>query len=1046
VKTFLFDTPRALVLLICFIIVGGLASLATMPQEEDPKVTNRNAVILTPLPGASAETVERLITQRLEDELREIQEITTIRSTSRLGLSSVSIEIDELIKDVDGPLSKIRDAVSDAAARLPAEAGVPQFIDDRGYAYTVIASISWEANGPVNPIILKRNAEALQSMLRNIPGTEYVSIHGTSEEVVDVLLSRDMAQSLGLSERDISRAIALADSKGSAGQFFGATEQYGLEVEGELTSLDRLRNVPITATTSGSGSVLRLGDIADVGRRLVDPATEYAIIDGKPAVVIGTRMITGLRVGQWSARVRQTIDAFNENLSSGLELQVIFDQAEYSDERFGGLIDNLMVGIGLVVTILFFTLGWRSALIVTAAIPLTALLSLLVMNYTGIPINQMSITGLIVALGLLVDAAIVVCDAIGRARSRGIEARDALVDAISRLWVPLLSSTLTTVFAFLPISLLPGGSGEFVGGISNSVIIALLSSYVLAIFVISTLASKFLRGGSAGRFENGVQFSAIGDRFRGLVRLSLRAPVFSIALALLLPIGGIIASGSLPEQFFPEADRKQFHVQLRLSPQTNISETRKVAEQARLLLEQDPRIASTQWFVGNSVPAFYYNLRMDQDGSRNFAEAMVNVDGLDGLPALINEMQIKLSAALPNVEVLARPLLQGPPTEAPIELRIFGQNLQTLKELGEEARAIMAQIPDISITRATVSGGEPKLWFVGDEDQARQAGLSLKTLSSGLSDKLLGVRGGTIIEGEEELDVVVRVEGPARSSISELNTISLSNPLAEPGQPVEATPISALGSFELRPSPASITRYNAERVNTVTGYVRADALPSAAVAAFQAQVAAGKFKMPPGYRFEFGGDAEERSDAVGNLMSSIGLISVAMVGVVVLSFNSFTLSLIVFCVAGLSMGLGMLCLALFQFPFGFLPIIALTGLMGVAINAAIIILSGLKERPAALRGDLDEIEEGVLETSRHITSTTITTFMGFLPLILTDGGFWPPFATAIAGGVLLSTVVSFFFVPQMFLLLVGRPGKKKSDNMAQANALDSNQIGAMSNA
>ncbi|MEM9749809.1 MAG: efflux RND transporter permease subunit, partial [Pseudomonadota bacterium] len=231
-------------------------------------------------------------------------------------------------------------------------------------------------------------------------------------------------------------------------------------------------------------------------------------------------------------------------------------------------------------------------------------------------------------------------------------------------------------------------------------------------------------------------------------------------------------------------------------------------------------------------------------------------------------------------------------------------------------------------------------------------------------------------------------------------------------------PISALGSLALEPAADAITRYQAQRVNLVTAFMRADELPSTAVLMFQRLSKERGFELPPGYTLEIGGTSEARSDAVGNLLSSVGLIAVLMIATIVLTFNSFRLSAIVFAVAGLSVGLGMLSLTIGGFPFGFNPIIGLLGLIGVAINAAIIIISTLKSDEAARLGDLDAIEEGVVETSRHITSTTITTFGGFLPLMLSDGGFWTPFATSIAGGVLLSTIVSFFFVPQAFLLMV----------------------------
>ncbi|GGY48904.1 efflux RND transporter permease subunit [Parvularcula lutaonensis] len=1012
-KTVLFDYPRALAMVILLVLVGGIAALLTMPQQEDPKIRNRSAVILTAMPGASAERVERLVTQRIEDRLREVEEIDIIRSTSTTGLSSVSVVLQDAITETDQAFSKVRDRLADALPLLPATASEPRFIDDRGYAFTLLAALVWDAESTPNPLILKRSAEELQSRLRNVPGTEFTSIHGVGDEEIAVTLRSDLAQSLGLSERDIAAALAAADAKVAAGQVFGPQNEIAVEVRGELDTLDRIRAVPIRE--GANGAQVRIGDVAEVSRGLEDPEAETAFVNGRRAVVVGTRIDDGLRVGQWSARVREELAAFERELSDGIALDIAFDQSVYAGERFGNLLVNLGVGILLVVVILFFTLGVRSALLVTLAIPLTTLLSLTVMNAVGIPIHQMSITGLIVALGLLVDAAIVMCDAVGRALRRGLTPREAVAESVGRLWVPLLSSTATTVLAFLPITLLTGGAGEFVGPIADSVIIALISSFLLAVTVIAALAGMFLKPGESETktSSGGTEFPAVGAAFRRLLELSLAAPRLSIAAALVFPMLGFIGVTTLPSQFFPAADRNQFHVQLTLPPQASLDETKAAASRADELLEAHPKIASAEWFVGNSVPAFYYNLMMNRDGARNFAEAMVTAEELSGLTDLLNELQAELSDALPNVQVNVRSLVQGPPTPAPFELRIQGRDLQTLKELGEQARLILSEIPEVTVSTASLSGGEPKLWLDADEDAARLAGLSLRDVAGGLAAKLQGVPGGSVIEGQTEIPVVVRLDDAARSSIEEVSSATLSV-RTDTGV---GTPVLSLGDLTLEPSPASITRYEGQRVNTILAYVRADALPSAAVDAFQRAIADGRFAMPPGYSFAFGGDAEARSDAVGALLASVGLIAVAAIAVVVLTFGSFRLGAVVLVVAGLSMGLGMLSLTIAGYPFGFQPIIALMGLMGVAINAAIIILSTLKTKPEAVAGDTRAVRDGVLETARHITSTTLTTFAGFLPLILAEGGFWPPFATAIAGGVVLSTVVSFFFVPQCFLLL-----------------------------
>lgn len=1016
-KSLLYDNPRALALALLLIFVSGMAGLFTIPQEEDPKIINRFATVLTPFPGASAERVERLVTQRIEDALRELPEIKIVRSTSRTGLSSVAIELEDAVIDNDTVFSKARDQIADVVPNLPSEALDPQFIDDRGYAFTVLTAIIWDSQGRADPLILKRVAEELQSQLRDVSGTEFVDISGVVDEEVAVTLRGDLAQSLGLSEAQMAGIIARADSKGSAGQLFSARSEVPIEVRGELDSLDRIREIPLRA--SPTGGQVRVGDVAEVRRQLTQPEIESAFVDGQRAVIVGTRMETGLRVSDWAATVRDEIALFKADLSSGLRAEIIFDQSEYADERFGSLAINLLIGIGLVASILFFTLGFRQALLVTLAIPLTALTTLAIMNGVGVKLHQMSVTGMIVALGLLVDAAIVMCDAIGRRLREGLTARDAVRSSVSKLWLPLLSSTATTVLAFLPITLLIGGAGEFVGPIADSVIIALCSSLVIALTIMPALAGRFLRDrprddGDVGR--GGLTVPVLNPAFQGLLGLSLKAPRISMLCALVLPVLAFIGVTTLPSQFFPAADRNQFHIQMRLGPEATLAATQEAVDVAEAVLRSDARIVETAWFVGNSAPAFYYNLKMDQDGARRFAEVMVTAAELDGLGDLQNDMQATLQTALPGIQILTRTIVQGPPTEAPIELRITGRDLSVLQELGQQARLIMSEIPIVIGTTASVAGGQPKFWVDADEEEASRAGLTLGSLSEALQAKFQGAQGGSVIEGDAEIPVIVRLTDDARASVEELGSIAVTNPNASSAQ-VSATPLSSLGDLVLEPSPATITRYQGERVNTILGYVEAGALPSTAVNAFKAAAADGRWEMPYGYSYEFGGDDQARADAISNLLSSVGVIVTLTVAVLVLTFGSFRLGAVVLAVTIMSMGLGMLVLTIFGFPFGFQPVIALIGLAGVAINAAIIIMSNLKSIPDAVSGSAEAVKAGTLESSRHIISTTLTTFAGFLPLILSEGDFWPAFASAIAGGVVLSTLVSFFFVPQAFLVL-----------------------------
>ncbi|MFC6669279.1 efflux RND transporter permease subunit [Marinobacterium aestuariivivens] len=382
---------------------------------------------------------------------------------------------------------------------------------------------------------------------------------------------------------------------------------------------------------------------------------------------------------------------------------------------------------------------------------------------------------------------------------------------------------------------------------------------------------------------------------------------------------------------------------------------------------------------------------------------------------LIPRLQREFDERLPGAQVLVRKLEQGPPFQAPIELRLYGPNLDRLQTLGQEARRILTNTDYVIHSRATLQPGTPKLWLDVDEEAGRLSGLSLTEMAAQLQGALHGVTGGTVLEATESIPVRVRVAGEGRQELQDLASLSLVSPRSD-----DAVPLSALADLELRPSRGAIPRRDGQRVNVIEGYVRAGVLPSTVLADYRSRLDAAGFSLPMGYRMEFGGESAGRNDAVGNLLASIGLIVSLLVTVLVLSFNSFRLSALILVTAVQSAGLGLLSIRLFDYAFGFTGIIGLLGLMGLAINAAIVILAELKADPAAARGDRAAIVAAVRGCSRHITSTTITTVGGFLPLILAGGGFWPPFAIVIAGGTVLTTLLSFYFVPAAFLLLSRR--------------------------
>ena len=1011
---------RLMVLMIALLIVSGLASLHSLPRAEDPTMVNRTASIITKYPGASAERVEALVTEVLEQKVRKLSEIDFITSNSRAEISVIIIKLKGEVKDSDPVFSRIRDLIADVSDQLPKEALAPYLEDERSFAFTQLVALNWQADTEPDLVILGRYAKELKSQLRLVHNTDIVEIYGQNPEEILVQVNQDQAAMAGISLQQISQAILTADVKIPAGKLVNNYNQMQIELTGALDSLDRIRNIPIVSNNSSS---LKVGDIALVKRHIKLPMTEMAIVNGKPALVVGTRMVQNIRVDTWTKNVEKQLAIFEPILPSSIKLEVLFDQNTYTDKRLNGLISNIFIGFAIIAIVLFFTLGIRSAVIVVISLPLTVFFTLSVMNIYGLPIHQISVTGLVVALGIMVDNAIVMTDTIQQKKQQGINGLKAVVDSVRHLWLPLLGSTATTVLAFMPIVLMPGDAGEFVGGIALSVIFSLIGSYLISHTIVAALAGRFIKVklNQQAWYHNGLKFPRLDNLFKKSLAFTFNKPRITIVLVFILPVTGFIMAKHLDEQFFPASERDMFQIELFMPAQASIVATKDMTEKISSKLNEHQEIEHLRWFIGKSAPSFYYNLMSNKDGMQNYAQAMITVTDFSAANKLIPELQLILDEEFPQAQIIVRKLEQGPPFNAPIEIRIFGPNLDTLQVLGNEVRRVFSETEDIMHSRATLLPGTPKVWLAADEDAVNSLNLNLATIANQLQVGLDGAVQGSIIEATESIDVRVKTDNSQRADVGHLNNFPIIN--QQDGQFI---PLSAISQVKVKPSRGAIPHRNGKRVNVIEGYVRSGVLPSVALSDILQKLDEQNFTLPNGYELQVGGESDARNTAVGKLLSSVGIILTLLITVVVLSFNSFRVSSIIFISAFMSTGLGLLCVYLFNYPFGFTVIIGLLGLMGLAINSAIVILAELKANNSAVVGNKQAITEGVLSCTRHISSTTITTVGGFLPLILSGGKFWPPFAVAIAGGTVLTTLLSFYFVPAAFYLMAKRKNFQKT--------------------
>ncbi len=620
------------------------------------------------------------------------------------------------------------------------------------------------------------------------------------------------------------------------------------------------------------------------------------------------------------------------------------------------------------------------------------------------------------------DNAVVMVDTIQSYRLKGQARLEATINALSHLWVPLLGSTLTTILAFAPIILMPGATGEFVGAIAITVSFSLVGSYILSHTVIAGFATMLLPSHASGDhwYNTGLRIPALTHAFARSVKLAIKHPAISLLLVLAVPITGYWSISQLTEQFFPPSDRDMFEVQVFLPPQASIYATEASTELVGDIIRSYEGVERVDWLVGANFPSFYYNLQATQNNAPYFSQAMVKMDSFQTANKVIPELQERLNREIPSAQILVRKLEQGPPFKAPIELRVYGENLDTLKSIGEDVRLILANTPHVTHTRETLQPGTPKVWLKVDEDTAKLNGITLNQFANMLQATLVGRETGSVTEGSESIPIRVRVANEERENLSHLGNLRL--PISSDTYTTGVS-VSTLADLELTTSRGAITRRNGERVNTIEGYIQAGVLPQTVLNEFQQRLS--QYTLPAGYHIDFGGESAERDRSVSLLISNISVVVVLMILVVVMSFNSFRLSTIIFMVAGLAGGLGLLSVWVFNYPFGFTVIIAMLGIMGLAINAAILILAELRLDEKASSGDIDASVDAVMACTRHITSTTITTVGGFMPLIIAGGGFWPPFAVAIAGGTVLTTLISFYFVPVVYRMMV-KPRKQRS--------------------
>ena len=1006
----LFKQPRVFALLLIFIFLSGIFALNTVPRQENPELAQRWSTVQTIYPGASPARVETQILEPMEAKLREVYELNEIISFASQGFGTTVLEIKDDVSPslIEQVWSEVQDKLDQSLFDLP-EGLKPKLIRSSGPPTTLLYSLTWAGEGEVPLILLSRIAEDLRQSMAYLAGSDRSAVFGSADEEVLVEIDNAKLSALGLTFQEVAQSLSSLDTKKPIGQISNNGQEFLVKSQENLTNLSEVSNLPIKVLNEYE--IIRLGDIANLSKNPRDPPEELTVFNGQRAVLVEIRGAFSQRVDLYVESIESMVDDFKEQLPSEIVLEKIYDESYYFKEKFNNLYGSILFATLIVIGISYFLLGFKSAIIVGSIIPLTIFLVLFGCKLLGLPLHQTSMTGIIIALGLLIDNAIIVVEDYKYRRSLGNSRESASYETFHHLWIPLSAATATTALSFFPIAAGQGPSAEFVGGMAKTVILSITASLFLALYVVPLLLNYI----NQIKFFDKEIFSGSGysnqkllERYRAVLTWAYAVPKRGIMIAMVLPMLGFLSFPFLKADFFPALDRNMFKVLIELPQNSNVSSAEKSVLKLRESILESGIVVDDFWFIGRKLPRILYNVIGGDSGlgDNNVAQGVYIASSYDEMIKKLPTLAKRLNVENPDLKIIVDKFDSGPPVDAAVEYSIDGPDLSVLRALGKKLELILRQAPDVYLTKSELSGGAANLEFKFSESDLAMNSISGEFFINELAIASEGIKVGTMIDGNKEIPIKLR--GSSNNSI--LSTQFLSVPSSN-GFDYS----SNYGEFEVTNQANFISRDAGKRQNQVAAWIWPGLLPSDTEKFLMDKIIKFEAELPPGYILEIGGEADARGKSQSNIFSSAILFFVLIVIALVSALNSFRQATLILSVAIWCTGLAFLGLTLGQANFGFMGLVGAIGLAGLSINDSIVVLSHIKEANANSPINKNDLVEVIIRSTRHVVTTSATTIGGFIPLLVTSI-FFEPLAWAMAGGVIGSTVIAIFYIPACYAI------------------------------
>jgi multidrug efflux pump len=1003
--------------LMIVLMVLGIAAYFQLGQDEDPPFTFRAMVVQAFWPGATASQMAEQVTDKIERTLQEVPHADVIRSYAKPGESLTILQLKDSAppKEVANSWYQARKRVNDMRSTLPQGVIGPVFNDDFGDVYGSIYALTSDGFSPED---MRQAATTIRERLLRVPDVARVEIYGVQAEKLYIEMSQKRLSQMGLDIAAVMAQLGAQNAVEPAGVLQAGKDNLQVRVEGAFNSVDELRSLPIRSVNPATGvaASLRLGDIATIRRGYEDPPRVKVRHDGQEVLAIGVSMAKGGDIIAMGKALDLAVKRLQADLPVGLTLSQIQDQPQAVSRSVNEFVKVLIEAIAVVLAVSFISLGLHTkplridiwpGLVVALTIPLVLAITFVTMFYWGVGLHKISLGSLIIALGLLVDDAIIAVEMMVRKLEEGYDRVSAATYAYDVTAMPMLTGTLITAAGFLPIGLAKSVTGEYTFAIFAVTSAALVISWVVSVTFVPYLGARLLRTRHHGGDSSSVDLfdSPFYNRFRRAVGWCVHHRWVTIALTVMVFALGLVGMGKVQQQFFPDSSRPELVVDLWLPEGSSIHQSEDVAKRFEALMRQESGVVSVTTWIGSGVPRFY--LPLDQIFPQtNVSQAIVMPRSLQEREALRVRLPTLLAERMPEVRGRVKLLPNGPPVPYPVQFRVVGPDATVVREWADRAKDVLRAEPNMRGVNDNWNESVKVLRLSVDQDKARALGVSSQSIAQASRVLLSGTTVGQYREGDRLIDIVLRQPLDERDAITDLSNTHL------PTSSGRSIPLTQIARVEFTWEPGVLWRERRDYAVTVQGDVVDGVQGPTVTAKIWPELQKLRDRMPTGYSIEVAGAVEESSKGQGAIAAGVPIMLFIIFTLLMLQLQSFSRAVLVFLTGPLGIPGVAAALLLLDRPFGFVALLGVVALMGMIMRNSVILIDQIEQDRARGLPAWDAIVESAVRRFRPIVLTAAAAVLAMIPL--TRSVFWGPMAVAIMGGLVVATALTLLALPAMY--------------------------------